>query len=168
MESPGAYDERLRAAAFDHLTRLLDRSPDGALASVEINRFQFEGRTIRLVRHLEASHAERGTVYPDGVHPAESAAAIRRRSGDDGLVRYKWRGLDPQHFDNRALRTAMQRASPLVYFVGVDRGVYVPRYPVWLVSEEVQRREFGVAVDEGQRLFEPEASAARNGSTSVG
>ncbi len=163
MESPVAYDEKLRAAAFDHLTRLLDRSPDGALASVDINRFEFEGRTTPLVVQtgiwkpatLDAALTIRTTYTPPSQLPPYAD-----NLGDDGLVRYKWRGVDPQHSDNRAMRIAMQRASPLIYFVGVDRGVYVPRYPVWLLHEDEQRREFSVAVDEGQRLFEPEALAA--------
>lgn len=44
--------------------------------------------------------------------------------------------------------------------VGVDRGVYVPRYPVWLVEEAQRRGEFTVAVDVGQRLADLDALAA--------
>ncbi len=72
--------------------------------------------------------------------------------GDDGLVRYKWRGIDPQHSDNRA-----QRASPLVYFVGVDRSVYVPPVP-GLVGER-GRTAPGV-----QRRGRRRAAAVRAGS----
>lgn len=139
------YDEQLRAAAFDHLTRLLDDSPDGSLASADINRFQFQGRTVPLVVQtgiwkpavLEAALSIRTTYTPPSQFPPYADDI-----GDDGLLRYKWRGTDAQHSDNRALRVAMQRGAPLVYFVGVDRGVYVPRYPVWLVGEDQQRREF--------------------------
>jgi putative restriction endonuclease len=73
---------------------------------------------------------------------------------EGGVVHYKYRGIDPNHADNRALRQAMVDASPLAYFVGVAKGVYVPRYPVWLVDENVDRHEFAVAVDEGQRLVD--------------
>lgn len=69
-------------------------------------------------------------------------------------------GTEPQHSDNRALRLAMQRGASLIYFVGVDRSVYVPRYPVWLLGEVPQRREFTVAIDEGQRLVDWEALTA--------
>jgi len=74
--------------------------------------------------------------------------------GDDGLVRYKYRGTDPNLSENRALRTAMIEGLPLAYFVGVAWGVYVPRYPVWLVEEDVARHEFAIAVDEGQRFID--------------
>lgn len=149
------YDEALRGAAFDHLTRLLERSPDGALASVDINRFDFRGRGVPLVVQpgiwkpatLDAALSIRTTYTPPSALPPYADDL-----GADGLVRYKWRGSDPQHSDNRALRVAMQRAAPLIYFVGVDRGVYQPLYPVWLVDEDPERHEFTVALDEGQRF----------------
>ena len=74
--------------------------------------------------------------------------------GEDGLVRYKYRGVDPAHSDNRALRKAMVAGLPLVYFIGVDRGTYVARYPVWLVAEDPARHEFSLAVDEAQRALD--------------
>jgi putative restriction endonuclease len=45
----------------------------------------------------------------------------------------------------------MVAARPLAYFVGVGRGLYVPRYPVWLVGEDRANPQFSVAVDEAQR-----------------
>jgi hypothetical protein len=44
--------------------------------------------------------------------------------GDEVLVRYKYRGTDPNLSDNRALRAAMIQGLPLAYVVGVARGVY--------------------------------------------
>jgi putative restriction endonuclease len=48
----------------------------------------------------------------------------------------------------------MIEGLPLAYFVGVARGIYVPRYPVWLVEEDPARHEFAIAVDEGQRFID--------------
>lgn len=42
-----AWDERLRAAAFDHLDRLVAASPGGTVHSRDIN--SFEGRSMPLV-----------------------------------------------------------------------------------------------------------------------
>ena len=39
---------------------------------------------------------------------------------------------------------------PLAYFIGIDRGLYLAQYPVWIVGEDQARHEFAVAVDEGQ------------------
>jgi putative restriction endonuclease len=45
-------------------------------------------------------------------------------------------------------------AFPSPYFIGVARGVYVPRYPVWLRAEDRARHEFALAVEEGQRFVD--------------
>jgi len=74
--------------------------------------------------------------------------------GEDGLARYKYRGVDPAHSDNRAFRKAMVAGLPLVYLIGVDRGTYLARHPVWLVADDPTRHEFALAVDEAQRVLD--------------
>ncbi|MDL9938843.1 HNH endonuclease, partial [Gordonia sp. ABSL1-1] len=68
-------------------------------------------------------------------------------AGPDGLFRYKWRGEDPQHFQNRALRLAMERGQPLIWFVGVGPGLYLPVFPLYVVDEEPHRMQFVLAPD---------------------
>jgi putative restriction endonuclease len=141
---------------FDHLDRLLATSPDGSLPSSAINSFTFEGRTLRLIVQtgiwkpagLDAALTIRTTYTPPNQLPPYADDV------EGGVVHYKYRGTDPNHADNRALRQAMIQGLPLAYFVGVAKSVYVPRYPVWLVDENVARHEFAVAVDEGQRLVD--------------
>lgn len=72
--------------------------------------------------------------------------------GPDGLLRYKWQGTDPLHPNNRALREAMERRVPLIWFWGVAPGVYKPIYPVFLVGEEPEAHQFVVATDGLQNL----------------
>jgi putative restriction endonuclease len=146
-------DSRLRAAMFDHLDRLLATNPDGSLPSSAINSFIFEGRALRLIVQtgiwkpagLGAALTIRTTFTPPNQPPPYADDV------ESGVVHYKYRGTDPNHSDNRALRHAMVQGLPLAYFVGVAKSIYVPRYPVWLVDENVARHEFAVAVDEGQR-----------------
>ncbi len=148
-------DAAIRASMFAHLDRLLERNPDGALTSAAINQFDFDGQNLRLIvqsgiwkpARLSAALTIRTTYTPPNQPPPYVDL-----QGDDGRVRYKYRGIDPNHADNRGLREAMTRNLPLAYFVGVDRGIYVPRYPVWLVDEEPSQHEFVLALDEGQRL----------------
>ena len=150
-------DRPLRAAVFAHLDALLSRNPTGVLRSADLNGFSWEGRQLRLVVQsgiwkptgLEAALTIRTTyTRPDQIPPYADDI------GEDGLVRYKYRGVDPNHSDNRALRQAMVSGLPLVYFVGVDSGTYVARYPVWLVAEDPTRLEFSLAVDEAQRSLD--------------
>ena len=147
-------DARLRAAAFDHLHQLEQRHPDGALRSADINHFTFEGQPQRLIVQtgiwkpsgLDAALSIRTTyTRPDQLPPYEDDLGL------DGYVRYKYRGADPNHSDNRALREALATGTPLIYFVGIASGVYSALYPVWIVGEDRSRLEFTVAVDEAQR-----------------
>jgi putative restriction endonuclease len=55
----------------------------------------------------------------------------------------------------------MQSEAELAYFVGVDRGVYVPRWPVWIVAEDRTHHQFCVAVDEGLQLSHLGVDAAQ-------
>ena len=159
-------DERLRAAMFAHLDRLVAASSTGDLRAEDINTFVFDGQTVPLVVQpgirkpagMEAALTIRTTFTPPD-QPPPYADDI----GDDGLICYKYRGTDPNQSDNRALRAAMRDGRPLVYFVATRKGVYVPYYPVWIVAEDAARHEFAVAVDEAQRSVpsEPPGGAQR-------
>ncbi len=150
--APVDFDERLRLAMFAHLDRISVAHPDGVPSAV-INSFVFEGAPMRL------------TVQPGIWKPAALNAALTIRTtftpvgadvpyadevAPDGTVRYKWRGTDAQHADNRALREAMRHRLPLAYFYPIAKGVYQAIYPVYLVDEDAARHEF--TVDIGERV----------------
>jgi len=152
----GDTDADIRQAAFDHLNALERLSADGGLRSADINTFAFDGRPLRLIVQtgiwkpagMTAALSIRTTYTP----PSE-LAPYEDDLGTDGLVRYKYRGTDPNHSDNRALREAMRVEAPLIYFVGIASGVYTALYPVWIIGEDPSRHEFTVAVDPAQRAF---------------
>ena len=153
---PEDVDARLRAAAFAYLDQLRLRHPDEGLRSADINAFTFEGRAQRLIVQtgiwkpagLEAALSIRTTYTPPTEMPPYADDI-----GEDGLIRYKYRGSDPNHSDNRALREAMRAGAPMIYFIGVAKGEYFARYPVWIKTEDPARLEFTVAVHEAQRLI---------------
>jgi putative restriction endonuclease len=68
--------------------------------------------------------------------------------GEDGLLRYRYRGTDPQHHENVGLRLAMQRRSPLIYFHGIVPGQYLAEWPVYIVGDDPERLTFTVSVDD--------------------
>jgi putative restriction endonuclease len=150
-------DALLRAALFARLDELRERSPDGSIRSADVNQMLFEGRPFHVI-------GQQGIRRVAGLDAALSFTTVYRRPGadrpyedeigDDGLLEYRYRGTDPEHPENRALRAAMQREAPLVYFEGVAPGVYVPHYPVYLVAERRARLAFAVALDESQRFVD--------------
>jgi len=68
--------------------------------------------------------------------------------GEDGLLRYRYRGTDPQHHENVGLRRAMQRGVPLIYFHGIVPGRYVAEWPVYIVGDDPVHLTFTVSVDD--------------------
>lgn len=68
--------------------------------------------------------------------------------GDDGLLRYRYRGTDPQHHENAGLRLTMQRRVPLIYFHGIVPGMYVAEWPVYIVGDDTVHLTFTVTVDD--------------------
>ena len=86
------------------------------------------------------------TTAPDG--PYDDAF------GKDGLLRYRYRGTDPNHRDNRGLRAAMANRLPLVYFHGIARGRYVAAWPVFVVGDDPTpfAPAFSIAVDDKAHL----------------
>jgi putative restriction endonuclease len=72
--------------------------------------------------------------------------------GADGLLRYRYRGTDPVHPDNRGLRFAMEQRLPLVYFHGVVPGKYVAAWPVFVVGDDPPGLSFQIAVDDAAHM----------------
>jgi putative restriction endonuclease len=98
-------------------------------------------RGIRKPRGLDAALSIR-TVYAERPDQRPYADEV----GPDGMLRYKWRGQDPNHAENRALRVACTERLPLIWFFGLAPGVYEPVFPVWLVREEPHLYQFVVAL----------------------
>lgn len=140
---------------MDWLTQHGTTRVDYALAS----SFEYEGR------HLPLMDRQRGIRKPAGF---DAALAIRTTFtppsrvppyndaiGPDGLQRYKYRGTDPDHPENVALRRACEQRLPLIWFVGIAPAVYEPIYPVWVIGDDPTQLEFTLALDAGQRFVTP-------------
>ena len=150
----GDFEGRVRLAAFDFLRRVLDAN-GGVVRHEDVAGFTFEGNRIALLdrqRGIRKPASMRGalsfrTVYAST--PDERPYADE--TGPDGLERYKWRGTDPAHPENRALRVTMEEGLPCIWFNGIAQGFYVPVFPIWLVEEEPSDHQFVVALNEEQR-----------------
>lgn len=127
------------------------RTNDGldSIHSEDLRDFTFEGermplvdaqRGIRKPTVLDAALSIRTVYRPEGAtRPYEDAAGL------DGFIRYKWRGDDGDHPENRALRATMRDKLPLIWFFGVGPGVYQPIFPIYLIREEPCEQQFVVA-----------------------
>lgn len=125
-----------------------------------LTTFQYDGerlplmdrqRGIRKPAAMSAALSIR-TTFTDPRHTPPYADTI----GEDGLQRYKYRGTDPMHPENVALRNAMKQMLPIIWFVGVAKSAFEPIYPVWVVGDEPESLQFALAVDPAQRFMDPE------------
>ena len=168
---PADYDNELRATAFAYLDGLRAKYGD-AVPWRELREFTFEGDRISLVQPQRGIRVVSGLPAALTILTKYSERPEDRPyediEGEDGYFRYKWRGTDPEGYDNVALRRAMELGRPLAWFVGVASGVYLPIYPLWLIDEEPSEHQFVMAFDQIMRdgwspalLGHPEDAAVR-------
>ncbi|WP_433421181.1 HNH endonuclease [Microtetraspora malaysiensis] len=146
-------DSRIRAASMAWL-RQRCTAEDPVVRRDELLGFQFEGRTFPLIDNqlgirkpggLTAALSILTTYTSDGAcAPYEDAV------GEDGLLRYKFQG-NLGHYTNVGLRRAHELGVPLMWFFGVQRGLYLPFFPVWIVAVDERLSQVAVALDEAQR-----------------
>lgn len=72
---------------------------------------------------------------------------------DDGLLHYAYRKGDPWSGDNIKLRHAMTTGMPLILFRKEIANIYTPVFPVYVVDDEPERRQFLIALDEAFRFI---------------
>jgi len=141
----------LRAAAFTYLRQLAD---DGKplVRQEDLAGFAFNGQPIRLMATQQGIWKPRTLSAALSIRTVFASDPSKRPYDDDpgadGFLRYKWRGTDPDHPDNRALRSAMNSGLPLIWFQGIASGIYLPVCPVYLAAEEPHLQQFVVSLDE--------------------
>lgn len=124
----------------------------GNLTYAEVQSFTFEESLVPLKDRVK------GIWKPANLSSALSITTTYRPPGvarpyedliekSDGLLRYKWNGLERDESTNRALRSAMESGAPLIWFFGVGKGAYKPIFPVCVVSEEEDKQQFVIDTD---------------------
>jgi putative restriction endonuclease len=144
-------DARVRKATFDWLAMQVSRHGDVLPRTLLSAGFQFDGIRVPLLgpqgifkpRVLTEVPLSITTVYGG---PYDDSF------GPSGQLRYRYRGTDPNHADNRGLRAAMQRRLPLVYLHGIAEGKYLAAWPVFVVGDDPAALAFSVAVDDAHHL----------------
>jgi putative restriction endonuclease len=71
----------------------------------------------------------------------------------DGLLHYAYRKGDPWSGDNSKLRNAMTTGMPLILFRKEVKNILTPVFPVYVVDDEPENRQFIIALDEAFRFI---------------
>ena len=144
-------DARLRREAMAWLAIRTHDGADPLTSTAILEEFSFDGERFSLMDR------QRGIRKPAVLSSALSIRTVWRPAGADrpyddavgadGLIRYKWRGNDPDHAENRALRAAKDAQQPLIWFWGVGQALYQAIFPIYLIDEEMEQQQFVVATD---------------------
>ncbi len=146
-----SVDDDVRAAAFALVRKLRDlhggRIPRAAL---------MEGVTLGNER-IPIWNYQKGIFKPRAFGRDGAALSIQTSAespyGDEhdaeaGRIVYKYRGDDPKHPDNVALRQTMALQKPLIYLVAVDPGFYDAVLPVYVASDDPAGLQFTLVADQ--------------------
>lgn len=142
----GISDTSFRLAVFEWLGEQIDRLGEVLPRELLSAGFDCRGERVRLV-------GPQGIFKPKAMQLPLSLTTspngpYNDAFGDDDLLRYRYRGIDPAHTDNVGLRRAMEECAPLVYFHGLMPGRYLAIWPVYVVHDDPDRLTFTVAVDD--------------------
>lgn len=148
-----AVDSRVRAAAFEWLQDQVARHGDVLPRPVLAEGFRLDGVRVPLI-------GPQGIFKPQVLRAPLSittapAGPYDDAFGPDGLLRYRYRGTDPGHPDNRGLRVAMELRLPLIYLHGIMPARYVAAWPVFVVADDPPRLAFSVAFDDARYAAAP-------------
>ena len=155
-QAPATYrdgsDQTVRAAAFAWLAEQVELRGDVLPRDVLARGFDLGGRRVPLLgpqgifkpavmsAPLSITHVPSGP-YDDSIDP-------------NGVLRYRYRGTDPDHPDNAGLRAVMNGRLPLAYFHRIARGRYVAAWPVYITHDSPDALTFCVELDGAARAAE--------------
>ena len=153
----------MRAAAFEWLSQQVATHGDVLPREVLAKGFVLDNTRVPLV-------GPQGIFKPQVLRQAPLSITTSPDGpyddsfGPDNLLRYRYRGTDPMHPDNRRLRLAMERRLPLVYFHGVVPGKYLATWPIFVVADHPESLAFSVAVGDAQHMGFPVTGSIEDSS----
>jgi len=146
----GFHDEEVRSAALAKIQQLRERY-GGRIPRSEL----MAGVTIRGQR-IPVWNYQKGIFKPAVLGRDGSALSVQTSiespyeddlAVEAGHISYMYRGNDPFHADNVALRRAGNQHLPLSYLVAVDPGYYDAIAPVYVIEDHPDRHRFTLVAD---------------------
>ena len=169
--TPEELDALVRTQAFAFLDELALRHGQALPRDLLLQGFLFQGQRVPL---LGPQGIFKPAVLPKSLGiplsittapPVEGKPRPYEDSVDSsGLIRYRYRGTDPQHHENAGLRKAMWQRTPLIYFFGLMEGRYAAAWPSFIVGDNPGGLTFTVAVDDRRVVTAGAGEVAEDGS----
>jgi putative restriction endonuclease len=146
-------DTVVRLQAFDFLRQQRQRFGEAPLPRSVLERgFDFEGTRVPLIGPQGIFKPAILSQIPLTITTAPPVEHRARPYDDgftdDGYLRYRYRGTDPNHRDNVGLRMAMQRQTPLIYLHGIVPSFCEAVWPIFIVEDHPETLSFVAAIDD--------------------
>ncbi|MFW6012417.1 MAG: HNH endonuclease [bacterium] len=145
-------DPTIRRAAFEWLAVQSEVHGDVLPWALLQRGFELRGERVPLVS-MQGIFKPRVMELPLSIRTAPEGGPYDDAFTAENLLRYRYRGEDPQHPQNVGLREAMRRKVPLVYLHGIVRGRYLAAWPVFIVGDDPGALSFTVAVDDERMVL---------------
>ena len=135
--------------AFDWLAKQVEVHGDVLPRQILAQGFEHDGQRVTLL-------GPQGIFKPKVFQaiPLSITSTINSPYQDsfdpNGLLKYKYRGTNPNHRDNIGLKLAAKYRIPLVYFLAVAKGKYLAAWPTYIIRSDDSLLTFTVAVDDVQ------------------
>ena len=140
----------LRSAAFDWLARMVSLHGEVLPRALLEQGFELGRDRVHVI-------GPQGIFKPRAMGAPLSITTSPSGPYDDafdpsGRLRYRFRGTDPTHRENRGLVFAKDNRLPLIYFHGILKSRYLPIWPVYVVQDLPAALTFLIEVDDAASL----------------
>jgi len=158
-DTAGMDRPELRLAAFAFLEEQTNLRGEVLPHGLLKQGFEFEGKRVCLIGPQGIFKPKALPKIPLTINTAPVVPGKKRPYDDsfdeEGTIRYRYRGEDPEHHENVGLRLAWRHRIPLTYLFGVVRGEYLPFWPVYIVGDDPGNLCFTVRVDDAGSASRP-------------
>ena len=140
-------DFAIRQAAFAWLTEQQGiHGPVLPYAEVLRSGFEVAGERIPIFNKFKGIFRPRQCEFPLAIQTSFNSPYEDRWAADGSLL-YSYRRGGPTQHDNVGLRGACRNGIPLVYFYGVESGLYLAEFPIYVVHDDLTQEEFTLQID---------------------
>ena len=148
-------DDEIRNAAFATIRHLMATRPHLTSGDLKAG-FQFQGQRLPLINQRQGIFKPRQMQYLLSILTAFPKSGSKVWYDDqrqvhqqiyDGheVIDYAFMKDNPESFQNRWLREAMEHRVPVIYFLGIAPGIYEPVFPTYIVNWDPVALKAGIA-----------------------
>jgi putative restriction endonuclease len=138
-------DLKIRIAAFEWLSNQVSIFDEVLPRDILQNGFIYAGNRIPLISP-QGIFKPKGMEYPLSI--TTSPESPYEDKYEEGVLIYRYRGTDPNHWDNTGLREAFKRKLPLIYLKGIVPSKYMAIWPVFIIGDDPKSLSFRLVVDD--------------------